>query len=313
MPQNITFIGWVVLALVALHHTAHGESAPDSITQFARQYCHTCHDAETTKGDFRMDALPWSLTDTHTREQWSLVYDYIADGDMPPRKAKHHPDTKTIETFLSLLDTSFARADQVAKVGGTPVRRLNRIEYHNTVRDLFGIRMIKLPLSFPEDATSETFDTMSAGLFLSPAVMEAYHETATDIADRLVPLPNPPRYQSELTTTTIGGDETRRWFDKAKTYLKFTGFNHSGWMGALWDSQFVAPASGVYRVKLLANAQAELGADSRPLRIAFYAFDPTEEQLPKRYRIDRATKVAEVDIPAGEPAWCRMRRAGRSR
>lgn len=202
------------------------------------------------------------------------------------------------------LGTAFAEADKSAKPGGTPLRRLNRIEYLNTVRDLFGIRMINLPLSFPDDATSEEFDTMPVGLFLSPAVLEAYHETATDIANRFVPLPNPPTYSSSLTVETIGGDAGRRWFgDKKKSFLKFTGFNHSGWVGALWDSQFVAPASGVYRVKLLANAQAAIGTDGHPLRLSFYTFDPTEEQLPKRYRIERATLVAEVNIPEGKPRW----------
>ncbi len=280
------------------------DPTPDSITQFTKQFCNSCHNATEEKGDFRIDTLQWALTETHTREQWSLVYDYVADGDMPPRKAKQHPDSESIKSFLSHLDASFAAADQSAKVGGTPVRRLNRIEYHNTVRDLFGIRNVKLPLSFPEDASSEEFDTMPAGLFLSPAVMDAYHETATNLADRLVPLPNYLRYSSRLTTETIGGDETRRWFGgKSKEYLQFTGFNHSGWVGGLWDSQFIAPSSGVYQVNLLANAQSKTGADGKPLRLAFYTFDPTEEQLPKRYRIDRATKVAEIEIPNGEPAW----------
>lgn len=276
---------------------------PEQVATFAREFCIECHSAEVQKGDFRIDMLPWKLSDTHAREQWDLVYDYVADGDMPTKKASEQPSAETRAAFLDALSVGFSKADQSAKVGGTPVRRLNRIEYLNTVRDLFGFRRIDLPLSFPDDATHEEFDTMSAGLFLSPAVMEAYHETATDIADRFVPLPNPPTYQSHLTAKTIGGDETRRWFGPNQEFLKFTGFNHSGWVGALWDSQFVAPASGVYRVQLLANAQAELGADGKPLRLSFYAFDPTEEQLPKRYRVDRATLVAEVEIPSGDPGW----------
>lgn len=276
---------------------------PDGVTTFTREFCIKCHGPDMQKGDFRIDTLSWDLTDDESREQWELVFEYVSDGDMPPKKAKTHPDAAQTEQFLKSLKNSFTLADQSAKPGGTPVRRLNRNEYLNTVRGLFGMRMIDLPLSFPEDATSEEFDTMPAGLFLSPAEMEAYHETATDIADRFVPLPNPPTYSSNLATKNIGGDQGRRWFGPKNEFLRFTGFNHSGWVGALWDSLFVAPSSGVYRVKLLANAQAEAGADDRPLRLSFHAFDPTEEQLPKRYRIDRATLVAEVEIPAGEPTW----------
>ena len=276
---------------------------PDSLADFTRAFCVECHGEASQKGDFRVDQLPWELAESDVRERWELVRDYVAKEDMPPKKATKHPSVDDRKTFLAEIDAAFNAADRSAKVGGTPVRRLNRIEYLNTIRDLFGIRMIKLPVSFPDDATNAEFDTMPEGLFLSPAVMEGYHDTATDIADRFTPLPGPPKYKSSLTVETIGGDASRRWFGPKKSFLQFTGFNHSGWVGGLWDSLFVAPASGVYRVKLLANAQAAAGADGRPLRLSFYAFDPTEEQLPKRFRVERAALVAEVEVPPGDPTW----------
>ncbi|MEM8671893.1 MAG: DUF1592 domain-containing protein [Planctomycetota bacterium] len=285
--------------------SACADEAPKEIDTFVREFCASCHGAKSQKGDFRFDHLTWQLSETESRGQWELVRDYIADGDMPPKKAKKQPTDSDRKSILATLNVAFEKADRASVAGGTPLRRLNRIEYLNTVRDLFGIRMIKLPPSFPEDATSLEFDTMPDGLFLSPAVMDAYHDVATVIADRVAPLPNPATYQSSLDTETIGGDATRRWFGpkNAKQYLKFTGFNQSGWVGALWDSGFVAPSSGVYRVKLLANAQAEVGADGKPLRLSFHAFDPTEEVLPKRFRIERASLVAEIDVPPGEPTW----------
>ena len=276
---------------------------PDAIGQFTRKFCNSCHGATEAKGDFRLDQLQWDLTDTESLQRWKQIYQYVSDSEMPPKGADLQPDQTARDVFLHGLTTEFDRAARDAPIGGTPLRRLNRVEYLNTARDLFGIRMIKLPLSFPEDATTAPFDTMPAGLFLSPAVMEAYHESATNIANRFVPLPNPPTYAAKYGVLTIGGDATRRWFGPKKAFLQFTGFNHSGWSGALWDSQFIAPACGVYRVRLRANAQGKTGADGKPLRLSFYAFDPTEEQLPKRYRRDRATRVAEIDIPDGPPQW----------
>ena len=274
---------------------------PDFVTDFTREFCIKCHGPEAQKGDFRIDRLPWNFTENETRGQWRLVADYVSDGDMPPKKASNHPDADKRAAFLKSLRKEFAQADRGASVGGTPPRRLNRVEYLNTVRDLFGIRMINLPLSFPADVTSTEFDTMPRGLFLSPAVMEAYHETATDIADRIVPLSIKPTYNSSYTTTTIGGDGIRKWFGPMprrpkKTnkitqwvenpeFLMFTGFNNSGWVGALWDPLLKAPQSGVYRVRLRANAQAKTGADGKPLRLGFYAFDAnTAGALPKRFR-----------------------------
>ena len=297
------FASSATIALLSLAGLPAFAETPETITQFTQTYCIECHGADKQKGDFRLDTLSWNLTETVTREDWDLVHEYVADEDMPPKKAKAHPNAEERKAFLDALDNAFAEASKEAKPGGTPIRRLNRIEYLNTVRDLFGIRMIHLPLSFPEDSTHEEFDTMPAGMFLSPAVMEAYHEVATDIANRMVPFANPPQYASSHNVNEIGGDAGRRWFGKNKDYLMFTGFNLSGWVGALWDSQFVAPASGVYKVRLLANAQANKGADGKPLRLSFYAFDPTEEQLPKRYRRERATLVAEVNIPKGKPQW----------
>lgn len=276
---------------------------PKPVAQFTNEFCIKCHGPNAQKGKFRIDTMSWDLAETASRERWNVVFDYVSEGDMPPKKASKHPSAKDRDAFLKLLTTGFAQADRRATIGGTPLRRLNRVEYLNTVRDLFGIRMINLPLSFPADTTNAEFDTMPKGLFLSPAVMEAYHETATDIADRIAPLPNPPVYSSSYDVPEIGGDGLRMWYGPGNQFLKFTGFNNSGWVGAVWDSLFVAPASGVYRVRLLTNAQAKNGADGKPLRLGFYVFDPTTEQLPKRFRRDKATRIAEFNVPTGKPAW----------
>ncbi len=294
----------LLASCLPLANVANGaEATPEPILEFAERYCVSCHGVEKQKGDFRIDTLPWSLTETDPRDQWELAHEYLTFGDMPPEDAKRHPSDAEKETFLAHLDSAFAQADASARVGGTPARRLNRIEYLNTIRDIFGFRMINLPLSFPEDAPATEFDTMPEGLFLSPAVMEGYHDVATLIANRFVPLPNPPTYSSKLDVGTIGADPGRRWPGPNGESLRFTGFNQSGWVGALWDPLFVAPASGVYRVRLLVNAEAELGADGKPFRLDFYTLDPIEEQLVKRYRIERAARVATVEVPAGEPRW----------
>ena len=306
-----------LLFLIFVNYTFAEVPTPPPVSEFTKQYCTACHDSDEQKGDFRIDTLPWDLSEVDTREQWELVYDYIADGDMPPKKAKLHPDPGSIETFLAQLDAGFTAADESSKPGGTPVRRLNRVEYLNSVRDLFGIRMINLPLSFPQDVSDAEFDTMPDGLFLSAAVLDGYHETAIDVANRIAPLPGQPQYASEYDVLEIGGDEIRKWYgppmkklsgqfwkrQKQKDYLMFTGLGNSGWIGALWDPLFVAPASGVYRVRFKANAQAKAGADGKPLRLGFYTFDPKGQELPKRYRREWATRVADLEVPAGEPTW----------
>jgi hypothetical protein len=234
-----------LLLSLTLIVSAYATPPPEYITRFTAEFCINCHGPDKQKGDFRIDRLLWNLTEAKSHDKWKLVLEYIADGDMPPKKAEKHPGATDQSAFLQSLEADLAQAELRAPVGGTLLRRLNRVEYLNTVRDLFGIRMIKLPLSFPSEATTSEFDTMPEGLFLSPAVMQAYYETATDLADRIVPLLKGPSYRSEYVTETIGGDENRRWFgprlkeisnkfwtrQKTKEYLLFTGFNNSGWTG----------------------------------------------------------------------------------
>lgn len=293
---------------------------PPPIAKFTNEFCVKCHSSKSPKGDFRIDTLSWDLSDDDSRELWDQAFAYVRDGDMPPKKAGRHPTVKDREAFLESLQSSFANADEFAKPGGTPLRRLNRVEYLNSVRDLFGIRMINLPLSFPADVSGAEFDTMPEGLFLSPAVMEAYHETATNIADRIVPLPGQSGYKSSYGVLDIGADTLRTWYGPRmkpgvffrkrkgpKDFLMFTGSNNSGWMGALWDPLFVAPVSGVYRVRLLSNAEDKVGADGKPLRLGFYTFDPSRGELPKRQRREWTTRVAELEVSSGQPTWLECR------
>ena len=78
-------------------------------------------------------------------------------------------------------------------VGGGVPRRLNRAEYENSIRDLFGISDFALPHSFPADDSSHGFDNVGSGLILSPPVMAQYLELATRIADELLPPNSGPR------------------------------------------------------------------------------------------------------------------------
>ena len=187
---------------------------------------------------------------------------------------------------------------------GGLVRRLNRIEYLNTLRDLFQIREIRLPVTFPDDPPGQRFDTMAEGTYLTPGHLDAYQQVAIDIADRMVPLPGMPVAKFASVRSSIGQDPSRtKYFlrEGDETGLYFTGVNIAGWSGALWDRAFIAQASGVYRVRIKASAEAESGADGRPLRLGFYALNPSDYDLPKRaLRVD-LPRVGELHVSNLEP------------
>lgn len=104
---------------------------------------------------------------------------------MPP-KNKPRPSVDEQRLLASWVDGESARADLArrAKEGRVVVRRLNRIEYQNTVRDLLGIQA-NLIDQLPEEGTANGFDNAGAALHTSSFVMERYlkaAETALDLA-----------------------------------------------------------------------------------------------------------------------------------
>ena len=81
-------------------------------------------------------------------------------------------------------------ACSAAPFAGAPaIRRLNRREYHNTVRDLLGVEFDAVQL-FPADGTGGAgFDTNGETLFTPPVLMERYMEAAQEILDRAIVTP----------------------------------------------------------------------------------------------------------------------------
>jgi hypothetical protein len=163
-------------------------ATPKVLTTFLDQHCFECHDADVKKGGLDLTSLTFDLRDPQLFEKWVKVHDSVADGEMPPKK-KPRPDAKLANAFLDSLDSQLrdTSAAQIASQGRTLVRRLNRIEYENTVRDLLHI---DTPLAglLPEDTPMHGFDTVAEGLRFSQLQIEKYLEAADAALDAAVDL-----------------------------------------------------------------------------------------------------------------------------
>ncbi len=267
---------------------------------FAGAYCLACHGGDQPVAGFVADLDLHDLAEADSRERWARARGLVSAGLMPPRGAPQ-PPTAERERFADLIGSRLGGADLAA---AGLVRRLNRIEYLNTLRDLFGIREIRLPVTFPDDSPDQRFDTMATGTHLTPGHLDAYHEVAVDIADRLVHLPGKPVVRSSANRVSVGQDNSRTkyWVREGdETGLYFTGVNIAGWSGALWDRGFIAPASGLYRVRMVVSAEASHGADGKPLRLGFYAFNPSDYDLPKRALRAQLPRVGQLAVVNREP------------
>lgn len=169
--------------------------APAQVTNFLGQYCTRCHGETNPKAGLSLTAFRDELSFLKARKKWDQLIDLVHDGTMPPEDAPQPPLAEK-EAFLKAVRTLFENADKNAKPdpGRVTVRRLNRAEYNNTIRDLLLVDL-KPAEDFPSDDVGHGFDNIGDVLTLSPVLMERYLAAAESIAERavLVKLPPVPR------------------------------------------------------------------------------------------------------------------------
>src|SRR5262249_50723178 len=118
-------------------------------------HCYNCHSqgAKELKGDFRLDRLAPDFADAATREQWLLVLKRVKAGSMPP-KERPRPPGKDVRLLADWVNTRVAAVEAARRAQGRVVlRRLNRVEYENTMRDLLGVQ-VDLKDVLPQDTSA---------------------------------------------------------------------------------------------------------------------------------------------------------------
>jgi hypothetical protein len=140
---------------------------------FFQSYCLDCHNAEKQKGKVRLDDIAFTLDSVEKADLWQKVLNSINSGEMPPEDEKQ-PDTATKTDFLDDLSRTLVIARSVLSDSGGKItmRRLNRREYKNTLRDLLGVDINVREL--PADGGAGTFDTVGSSLFMSSDQFEQY-------------------------------------------------------------------------------------------------------------------------------------------
>jgi hypothetical protein len=169
---------WIIITLFLLGSTwayaeKPGHSINSSIKDFTEKYCVECHNDQKQKGDIRLDKLSSLIDNNATAQLWQDVLDVINTGDMPPKKADQ-PKVEELSEVIGFLTEDLLKAKKVLtdQGGEIIVRRLNKLEYINSIESLTGIR---LPARLvPDDETSDSFNTMGANQYFSPSLIEQY-------------------------------------------------------------------------------------------------------------------------------------------
>ncbi|RKU21531.1 hypothetical protein C6499_21265 [Candidatus Poribacteria bacterium] len=167
-------------------------------TPFLKQFCFDCHAGDEPAAELALDAFTDNLSLIENRDVWDRVLDMLTTGQMPPSDSEQ-PTIEASDAFVAHIEAIFEHADRTAKPdpGRVTVRRLNRVEYKNTVRDLLGVDFDPTE-NFPADDVGHGFDNIGDVLTMSPLLMERYLEAAEAIATRVILVEPPPpskRYQ----------------------------------------------------------------------------------------------------------------------
>ena len=163
--RKLFFLSLVAIALASGQGT-------ESQQALVNRYCLGCHNDKLKSGNFSWNRVDLAHLD-QSAEQAERAIHMLHAGMMPP-PGMPRPDPAAMKTFVASLENGIDRAAAARPNPGSPaLHRLNRNEYHNSIRDLLGVD-VDVNSLLPPDDMSHGFDNMADVLRVSPALMEGY-------------------------------------------------------------------------------------------------------------------------------------------
>ena len=213
----------------------------EKIVPFVDNHCLECHDSDESEGGIDLEPFLTAEDVLRDRGPWEKVMKQLRAGAMPP-DGKMRPPAKEQAHIINWLDRALVYIDtsKPADPGKVTVRRLNRTEYNNTIRDMFGLHM-DLATSFPDDDVGYGFDNIGDVLSVSPLRMEQYLQAAQTVTANL--FYRPDELPLDNHSLAVFYDRNERW--------RFRNFSDRGIElvpGADLSYPFVFPVAGEYEV-----------------------------------------------------------------
>lgn len=236
------------------------------LQSFTGKHCASCHGADVQEHGLRFDKLAFDFDGEVAAAQWIKVLDRLAKGEMPPATEPQPPaeELKSVVADLRrhLHDASLARQRRDGRV---VLRRLNRIEYETTLRDLLS-DSVEVRDLLPEDNVAAGFDNVSAVLDVSSVHLLRYQDAAERALKTVIPQRPPIKFHKRHTGRQIV-DEHKQMKELLDKSVKFDGDSLVMYVRP-WGHTPCAtppvPQRGRYRVKASVRA-INTGGKSLPL------------------------------------------------
>ncbi len=221
------------------------------ILPFVKKYCLDCHNADKAAGGLALDSYKTEAQAKKGRKDWEAAAEQLATGEMPPKKRMLQPSKDERDFVVNWIANSLTKTDCTSPKdpGRVTVRRLNRAEYNNTIRDLCGVDF-KPAEDFPSDDVGYGFDNIGDVLSCQPILLEKYLAAAEKVLETALFIPPIPvkdlqkRYPQQIATlprdaknrTNVNGKETNK--------IVFTSEG-----SAFLPEQYNFPAEGEYAIR----------------------------------------------------------------
>lgn len=230
---------------------------PESVVEFLDINCYDCHNDTEKKGGLDISNLVFDPNNAASMKLWSIVHDRIEHREMPPEKADWPEEAwraDFLRSFENTLHTESAKLQ--SELGRVRSRRLNRIEYENTLHDLLGVD-VPIKDFLPEDPTQDGFSNIADSQQISHHLLQKYLEAidiSLDEAFRRAERETDFYSRTFLPEEVSWNPETRENGRGPHLYKGHAlSYQTSGnYQGRMWPT--AVPESGWYRITVRAKA-----------------------------------------------------------
>jgi hypothetical protein len=213
----------------------------ERVQPLLESYCYGCHGYGASEGNRTLDEFESDEALVGNVELWLAVLKNVRAGIMPPAGEDRPTDEERERLFEWIKQDAFGIDPANPDPGRVTIRRLNRVEYRNTIRDLMGVDY-NTGENFPADDTGYGFDNIGDALSISPLLMEKYLKAAETITEKAIPTESRIVEERRIAGSRFRGegDSQEKVFGERLSYYKPASVGHT----------FTAKKKGRYRVQV---------------------------------------------------------------
>ncbi|MGJ8640213.1 MAG: DUF1592 domain-containing protein [Opitutaceae bacterium] len=171
------------------------------------KYCGECHSNDLPDADLDITSIDQRNDLENHPEKWTRVLQALRTHYMPHPDGRNLP-TKRRKELITKISSELVALAADHDSQSTPMRRLNRTEFNNTLNDLFFVDG-DWSQSLPADNAGYGFDNIAAALSISPLLIERYFKVASQIALVAVPQQMHSSEWSIAASNFAGGNSNR--------------------------------------------------------------------------------------------------------